>query len=156
MSLANLNPTLAQLSRRQSLGMGAALMTVGAGGVANAADKLVFDFKKPEDNLTAWVKLNASLESGAETVGYYSGQVVAATDPEKANVPLFGYEGFGMSRVTKLPDGRYELKIPYSVSRELLMDILHYGADAEIVEPAVLREQAKTLLELALSNYGKK
>lgn len=52
-----------------------------------------------------------------------------------------------------LPDGRYELKVPYSVSRELLMDILHYGADAEIVEPAVLREQAKSLLELALSNY---
>jgi len=55
-----------------------------------------------------------------------------------------------------LSDGRYELKIPYSVSRELLMDILHYGADAEIVEPAVLREQAKALLELALSNYEKK
>ena len=43
-----------------------------------------------------------------------------------------------------LADGRYELKVPYSVSRELLMDILHYGADAEIIEPAVLREQAKS------------
>lgn len=55
-----------------------------------------------------------------------------------------------------LPDGRYELKVPYSVSRELLMDILHYGADAEIIEPSVLREQAKSLLELALSNYEKR
>lgn len=54
-----------------------------------------------------------------------------------------------------LSDGRYELKLPYSNSRELLMDILTYGADAEIVEPAVLREQAKTLLELALSHYGR-
>jgi len=52
-----------------------------------------------------------------------------------------------------LPDGRYELKVPYSVSRELLMDVLHYGADAEIVEPASLREQARSLLALALSNY---
>ncbi len=52
-----------------------------------------------------------------------------------------------------LSDGRYELKLPYSVSRELLMDILHYGADAEIVEPPVLREQAKSLLALALANY---
>ena len=52
-----------------------------------------------------------------------------------------------------LPDGRYELKVPYSVPRELLMDVLHYGADAEIVEPASLREQAKSLLALALSNY---
>ena len=54
-----------------------------------------------------------------------------------------------------LADGRYELKVPYSVSRELLMDILHYGADAEIIEPAVLREQAKSLLELALSTYAR-
>lgn len=52
-----------------------------------------------------------------------------------------------------LPDGRYELKVPYSVSRELLMDVLHYGSDAEIVEPMSLREQAKSLLSLALSNY---
>ena len=52
-----------------------------------------------------------------------------------------------------LPDGRYELKLPYSVPRELLMDVLHYGADAEIIEPAMLREQAKSLLSLALSQY---
>jgi len=54
-----------------------------------------------------------------------------------------------------LPDGRYELKVPYSVPRELLMDVLHYGADAEIVEPAILREQAKTHLALALAQYDR-
>lgn len=53
-----------------------------------------------------------------------------------------------------LADGRYELKVPYSAGRELLMDVMHYGSDAEIVEPVVLREQAKSMLELALSNYG--
>ena len=52
-----------------------------------------------------------------------------------------------------LPDGRYELKLPYSVPRELLMDVLHYGADAEIVEPTSLREQARAHLQLALGNY---
>lgn len=52
-----------------------------------------------------------------------------------------------------LPDGRYELKLPYSVPRELLMDVLQYGADAEIVEPLALREQMKAMLQLALSNY---
>jgi predicted DNA-binding transcriptional regulator YafY len=52
-----------------------------------------------------------------------------------------------------LSDGRYELKLPYSNSRELLMDVLHYGSDAEIVEPSVLREQARALLSLAISNY---
>ena len=54
-----------------------------------------------------------------------------------------------------LPDGRYELKIPYSSSRELLMDVLHYGSDAEIVEPPALREQVRSLLQLALANYDR-
>ena len=54
-----------------------------------------------------------------------------------------------------LPDGRYELKVPYSNSRELLMDVLHYGSDAEIVDPPSLREQARALLALAISNYEK-
>ena len=54
-----------------------------------------------------------------------------------------------------LGDGRYELKVPYSSSRELLMDVLHYGADAEIIEPASLREQVRSLLALALSNYDR-
>jgi predicted DNA-binding transcriptional regulator YafY len=54
-----------------------------------------------------------------------------------------------------LPDGRYELKVPYSAARELLMDVLHYGSDAEIVEPPSLREQARSLLSLALSHYDR-
>jgi predicted DNA-binding transcriptional regulator YafY len=52
-----------------------------------------------------------------------------------------------------LPDGRYQLKIPYSNSKELLMDVLRYGADAQIVEPESLRQQARTMLQLALSGY---
>jgi len=54
-----------------------------------------------------------------------------------------------------LPDGRYELKVPYSAARELLMDVLHYGSDAEILEPPSLREQARSLLSLALSHYDR-
>lgn len=54
-----------------------------------------------------------------------------------------------------LPDGRFERKVPYSAPRELLMDVLHYGPDAEIVEPAALRGQMKAMLELAVSNYDK-
>jgi predicted DNA-binding transcriptional regulator YafY len=54
-----------------------------------------------------------------------------------------------------LPDGRYELKVPYSSSRELLMDVRHYGSDAAIVEPPALREQVRSLLQLALANYDR-
>jgi len=53
-----------------------------------------------------------------------------------------------------LDDGRYELKVPYSNPRELLMDVLRYGADAQIIAPLPLRESAKMSLQLALSNYG--
>ena len=52
-----------------------------------------------------------------------------------------------------LPDGRYQLKLPYGNARELLMDVLRYGADAQIVEPESLRQQARTMLQLALSGY---
>jgi predicted DNA-binding transcriptional regulator YafY len=53
-----------------------------------------------------------------------------------------------------LPDGRYELKVPYSNPRELLMDVLRYGADAEITAPVPLRESARMSLQLALARYG--
>ncbi|MBP7624610.1 MAG: WYL domain-containing protein, partial [Xanthomonadales bacterium] len=52
-----------------------------------------------------------------------------------------------------LDDGRYELRVPYSNARELLMDVLRYGPDAEIVAPVPLREEAKIQLQLAISNY---
>lgn len=52
-----------------------------------------------------------------------------------------------------LPDGQYELRVPYSNPRELLGDVLRFGGDAEILEPLPLREETKTMLTLALANY---
>ncbi|HZP65810.1 MAG TPA: YafY family protein [Rudaea sp.] len=52
-----------------------------------------------------------------------------------------------------LKDGRYELKVPYSNSRELLMDVLKYGPDAEIVAPVSLREEMRIMLQLAVGAY---
>lgn len=37
-------------------------------------------------------------------------------------------------------DGNYELQIPYSDPRELIMDILKFGPDVEVVAPPELRE----------------
>ncbi|MBL8644532.1 MAG: DUF1838 family protein [Rhodospirillaceae bacterium] len=119
MSLINMNPTKAtfwtdgSFNRRRALGFGAGALVAGtAGSALGAAEpakgKLKLDFTKPEDNLTAWVKLAASLDSGSETCGYYKGEVALVTSPDQKNIPLFGYEGFGMSRVTKMPDGRWQ------------------------------------------------
>lgn len=52
-----------------------------------------------------------------------------------------------------LADGRYELKLPYSNAKELLMDVMRYGADVEVAEPESLRQQIKGMLQLALGAY---
>lgn len=53
-----------------------------------------------------------------------------------------------------LPDGSYQLRVPYSNSRELLMDVLRHGPDATIIEPVSLRNEAQIMLTLALGNYA--
>lgn len=52
-----------------------------------------------------------------------------------------------------LPDGRFELRLPYGHPEELLMDILKYGADCEVVEPTELRQAAADRLRQALAQY---
>jgi predicted DNA-binding transcriptional regulator YafY len=54
-----------------------------------------------------------------------------------------------------LADGSYELRIPYSDSRELMMDILKYGPDVEVLGPDELRQEVKTRFLAAMVNYKK-
>jgi len=89
--------------------------------------------------------------------GIFSGQpkgVATIVFSEKAARWVADEHWHSQQQGRRLPDGRYELKVPYSAARELLMDVLHYGADAEIVDPPSLRAQMKSLLQLALSNYS--
>jgi len=51
-------------------------------------------------------------------------------------------------------DGSYLLEIPYSNDGELIMDILRYGPDVEVLSPARLRAKVKKRLETALSRYS--
>lgn len=53
-----------------------------------------------------------------------------------------------------LPDGRYELRIPYREPRELVMDIMRQGANVEVVAPEELRRQVREELERAAAQYG--
>jgi proteasome accessory factor C len=52
-----------------------------------------------------------------------------------------------------LTDGCYELRFPYRDSRELVMDILRYGADVEVVAPEALRADVRRSLQAALTLY---
>jgi len=52
-----------------------------------------------------------------------------------------------------LEDGSYELRIPYSDPRELLMDILKHGAEVEVISPESLRNAVAEHLQNALGHY---
>ena len=53
-----------------------------------------------------------------------------------------------------LDDGRYELEIPYGDPRELVMDILKYGPDVEVIAPPSLRRLVADRLRAAAARYG--
>lgn len=47
----------------------------------------------------------------------------------------------------------YELQVPYSDARELMMDILKYGPDVEVIAPDELRALVAARLRLAAAGY---
>lgn len=50
-------------------------------------------------------------------------------------------------------DGSMVLEVPYSDQRELLLDVLKFGAEAEVLAPPELREEVRSRLRRALSQY---
>jgi len=55
------------------------------------------------------------------------------------------------ARVEK--DGTYILELPYAEDRELVMEILKYGADVEVLAPGALRTRVGDALRLAARQY---
>jgi predicted DNA-binding transcriptional regulator YafY len=53
-------------------------------------------------------------------------------------------------------DGSYILKVPYSAERELLMDVMRFGPEVEVLGPPELRERVFTALQGALAIYAPK
>ena len=52
-----------------------------------------------------------------------------------------------------LPDGRYELSVPYSDERELVGEVLRHGPDVTVVGPASLVQAVRKRLERAAARY---
>src|SRR5437016_3373705 len=50
-------------------------------------------------------------------------------------------------------DGSYLLEVPYSHDRELLMELLKFGADVEVLAPESLRSRVSKSLKQAASRY---
>lgn len=55
-----------------------------------------------------------------------------------------------------LADGSYLLELPYSDDRELVMDVLRYGSDVEVLAPTALRDRVMSRLRGALACYENK
>lgn len=52
-----------------------------------------------------------------------------------------------------LEDGSYELRVPYSNALELIMDVLKYGPDVEVMAPDELRRAVAERLRVAVRIY---
>ena len=108
--------------------------------------------EKPAKNV-ADKKLDAALGSG---YGIFSGKRTAWAKlkftPERARwVSAENWHPNQKSSSDK--DGNYLLEIPYSDDRELLMDILKYGGDVEVVAPQTLRKRVADELRRAHERY---
>ena len=53
-----------------------------------------------------------------------------------------------------LEDGHYELTVPFGDPRELVLDILRYGPDVEVLEPPALRAEVAGRLREAAALYA--
>jgi predicted DNA-binding transcriptional regulator YafY len=53
-------------------------------------------------------------------------------------------------------NGNYVLEVPYSDTRELVMDILKHGPHVEVLAPEKLRQEVVELMELALKRQRQK
>lgn len=88
--------------------------------------------------------------------GIFSGEKISwATlrfSPERSR--WVSFERWHSKQQAKInQDGSYELKIPYTDDRELIMDILKYGGDCQVIEPEVLRDRVVTEFQRGLSKY---
>jgi predicted DNA-binding transcriptional regulator YafY len=52
------------------------------------------------------------------------------------------------------PDGSYVLELPYTDDRELIMDILKFGAEVEVLGPAALKKRVKAEIGKMASRYA--
>ena len=105
-----------RLDRRRALGLGLGFAAAAAGlaGRTSAAqpDRFAtaldfdgaFDPKRPEHNTLAFCKLMSDTRDGVETCGYCKGAVLAYVGPTRRLEPLFGFEGFGMTRTFQTGD----------------------------------------------------
>jgi predicted DNA-binding transcriptional regulator YafY len=96
--------------------------------------------------------LDAELGSG---YGIFAGRktrtAVLRFTPERAR--WVAIEQWHPKQKGRFEGGHYILEIPYTDERELIMDILKYGPEVEVLEPEALRNKVLEQLHKAWSQY---
>lgn len=98
-------------------------------------------------------QLNSTLQS---SYGIFTGRpkAYAVLRFNELRARWVKHEQWHPDQVTRLlPDGQLELEIPYSDDRELIGDILRFGADVEVIRPIELRQQIRSALASAIDLY---
>jgi len=84
--------------------------------------------------------------------GHAVGRAVLRFTPSRAR--WVASEAWHSQQVGRLEaDGSYVLEVPYSQEPELVMDVLRYGADVEVLAPDSLRRRVEEALAAALGRY---
>jgi predicted DNA-binding transcriptional regulator YafY len=94
----------------------------------------------------------------ADSYGIFSGEA-----EHLAEIRFTGYAAKIVSReqwhprqqLSLQPDNSWLLKIPFHESRELVMDIMRWGSDAEVIGPRHLRAEFEKILQKTLKIYEK-
>ncbi|MEQ8733784.1 MAG: DUF1838 family protein [Rhodospirillaceae bacterium] len=102
-------PVAAKATRRTALGATAGLLSTAVGAQASKASaKRQLDFKDPQDQLYALMKMTGDLEDGKETISWMKGIVHAIFEDGKILEPMFYAGTLAFSRSYKQTDGSYK------------------------------------------------
>lgn len=97
--------------------------------------------------------INAAVDAGYGIFGGApKGWATLKFTPERARW-VSGENWHPHQRGSTQADGSYVLEIPYSDERELMGDLLRFGADVEVMSPPDLRSRIKRALHEALGRY---
>ena len=56
-------------------------------------------------------------------------------------------------QISWLPDGRMEMRLPFTDLRELTLDVLRHGSHVEALEPEALRQAIREEMRAAIRHY---
>ncbi|WP_394473415.1 helix-turn-helix transcriptional regulator [Roseateles sp. DC23W] len=109
------------------------------------------------DTAAIEVGKDALVEHFQSGYGIYAGKAdkLAVLKFSQVRAQYVSLERWHRKQASKwLEDGSYQLEVPYSKDQELVMDVLRYGSDVEVLAPPELRQRVAEQLCAAARTYA--